>query len=599
MADNVLLIEVEIDGKKGFAKLNTDALKAGEKAGGEFGSGFASSMSSVFAGNILANIVLKAASKIASALKAPVEAAAQQEDAINRLNNALARTGQFSKTFSESMQEFASGLQNTSRYADEAILSGAALLQTIGKLDQSQLKNATQAAVDLAAAFRIDLETAFSIVGKAAEGNVGQLGRLGIEVKKGATDAETFANALTKIGQAAGGAGLADLNTFAGASAKITNAFDEVLESIGNFIIKSPAIITLMNAIGDAFIAVAKAISGSSGIKQFVNDFIVGMIAITSAINDVFGPVLVGAGEAANFLFNALKTGVLTILTPVMALNATLSELFAKLGIGSEEAATKAAENFQSIKSAAVDSANATADSFSRFGEGQVYVQQLRGYLEELGTAAADTNTKVTELGNKVGTDLPQQAMTFAEAWKAAIAQTTVSTIQFAKAIQTGLVNGISNGFAAVGRSLVSGQNGFKEFGKAVLSTLGSLAIQLGQFFILVGTGMTATGALLGLSGSGAIAAGIGLTVLGGILQALGGGGGENAGVGNAGAGAIGGGGGTGSASAPEAFTGVQRGTEVVINVQGNVLDRRESGLEIASVLQEYFDTNNGVLART
>jgi hypothetical protein len=40
------------------------------------------------------------------------------------------------------------------------------------------------------------------------------------------------------------------------------------------------------------------------------------------------------------------------------------------------------------------------------------------------------------------------------------------------------------------------------------------------------------------------------------------------------------------------------RKTEVKIEVQGNILDRKETGLELANVLQEYFDTQDGVLAK-
>jgi hypothetical protein len=36
--------------------------------------------------------------------------------------------------------------------------------------------------------------------------------------------------------------------------------------------------------------------------------------------------------------------------------------------------------------------------------------------------------------------------------------------------------------------------------------------------------------------------------------------------------------------------------TGVVINVQGNILDRRETGLELAKVLSESFDTNGTIV---
>jgi hypothetical protein len=102
---------------------------------------------------------------------------------------------------------------------------------------------------------------------------------------------------------------------------------------------------------------------------------------------------------------------------------------------------------------------------------------------------------------------------------------------------------------------------------------------------------------LFGLQGFAAVAAGTAALVLGGALKALSGGMG---GTGSAPAGSSGGGGGSGSTgfSAPDTQFGTPEemqemqkpSTNISVNIQGNVLDRRQTGLEISEVIREAFD---------
>ncbi|MEM5807965.1 MAG: hypothetical protein QW818_02430 [Candidatus Aenigmatarchaeota archaeon] len=197
-----------------------------------------------------------------------VQAAREQEDAINALNAALKANGNFTEEASKELQDFATQLQNQSKIGDEVVLQNIALLQSIGSFTTKGLKVATQAAADLAAAYKIDLDTAIRLVGKAANGEVGSLKRLGIEVKKGATDAETFANAIEQIRLKAGGAALAETKTFSGAISQLSNAFSDVLEEIGSFITKSSVVVEVIGFLRDLFFDVAQKI------KEFRKGFI-------------------------------------------------------------------------------------------------------------------------------------------------------------------------------------------------------------------------------------------------------------------------------------------------------------------------------------
>jgi hypothetical protein len=161
------------------------------------------------------------------------------------------------------------------------------------------------------------------------------------------------------------------------------------------------------------------------------------------------------------------------------------------------------------------------------------------------------------------------------------------------RTFQQGVANALATGIATIGASLVKGLKSFDNLQKKLFSIAGQLAIQIGTMILTtaLATQALATGPFAAAS---AIPWAIGLIALGGVLSALGEGGGEGGGVvgqGAGGAGAAGGVNSFGGPSGPET-QGFQAGTSVVVNVQGNVLDRRETGLELANIIRENFDTN-------
>jgi TP901 family phage tail tape measure protein len=214
--------------------------------------------------------------------------------------------------------------------------------------------------------------------------------------------------------------------------------------------------------------------------------------------------------------------------------------------------------------------------------------QQLNDLIVEL---ERQKNVKIAELNRMAAMDGQVTSEQIKNATVSAFADMDVSANALGSTISSTFVTGFTQAFSSVGRALATGGNAFESFGKSVLSTLGGLAIQMGQFFILVGTGMTATTGLLGLSGGGAIAAGIGLQILGGILQGMGGGG-----AATGGAGAEGGGGAGFEEPDTSGLEELQDQSKIEVRIEGNVLDRRETGLEIVEILQEAFDTQQATV---
>ena len=153
------------------------------------------------------------------------------------------------------------------------------------------------------------------------------------------------------------------------------------------------------------------------------------------------------------------------------------------------------------------------------------------------------------------------------------------------------------NAFAAFGQAVAEGENALEAFGKSLLNSLGQMAIQMGTQFILQGIAYSYAGLA---NGPPLIAAGAALAVFGGILSASGGAGPKDV---SGGGGTAGGGIGSIQDNSPinepipfEDTVAQTPKTEVSVNIQGNVLDRRETGLEIAKILEEQFSDQGLVL---
>lgn len=155
------------------------------------------------------------------------------------------------------------------------------------------------------------------------------------------------------------------------------------------------------------------------------------------------------------------------------------------------------------------------------------------------------------------------------------------------KAMLTSIGQAAGNAFAAFGVAIQQGENALEAFGKAMLQSLGQAAIQMGTTFILQGIAYTYAGLA---NGPPLIAAGAALAAAGGILAASVGTGPRDVGGGSASSG-----GGLDDANPiteapkPEDTAPETPKTEINLTIQGNVLDRRETGLAIAQILEEQF----------
>lgn len=366
---------------------------------------------------------------LVSAVNELTAAAAVQEDAINQLNTALRISGKFSEQTSKSFQEFASQLQQNTRFGDEAILQNAALIQSLGQLEEGALKQATAAAADLSAALGIDLTSAAQLVGKAAAGEVGSFSRYGLVIKKGADASETFARALEGINEKFGGAAAAQINTYSGAVQQLQNVQGDLNEELGFFITKNPLVVQAIKGATSFFTELINEVNNNrDGINLFIERGINAVLKAIPAVIRLIG----GFVKVLNGLQLALTSTTVGVLQ------------FAKAFL-----------QFKPIQRA-IDT---VVDAFKVLGTvvlGTIseiidFISQIPGVdsaLKSLGVNADDASEKILQLGASIGESVGDSALSYDDLAKS-IDQSIQSTLDFGGTAD-GILSGLNRGIASV-----------------------------------------------------------------------------------------------------------------------------------------------------
>lgn len=482
--------------------------------------------------------------------KQAVEDSAATDAAINQLNVAMAQTGIFTREASDRMVEFAGRMQETTKFSDDAVLSTSAFIQNLGRLSETELKRATQATLDLATSLQIDLNAAAMLVGKAAAGNVESFSRYGLQVKKTGDAAKDFATVLEMIESRMGGSSQAATKTFEGAMTQLRNVWSDFLKSLGTYVTRSKAITAAFNAVSDFLVNMTNSVKGLGN-------------------EDVFKPIITNLAVIA-------QAGIASAMQISIAFQALINDLIimwkafkvmTTLGLGdsTNQELSDALQRTQQLKQEFANIESSPAITF----------------FDTLISKVQSTNGKLMELTDNVRNQVPAAA-------KEAEEKVLLSAQQMASAIA-----GMTGSFV---KNMRKGQSIFESFGGALIGMIGNMAVQIGTTLIGIGMGMEAVKAsILGLTGGPAIFAGIALVALGTLLQSLSSGNeGANSGLGS---GTAGDGTGGGVTAQPGDATELpeeeeQRAATIAVNIQGNVLDRRQTGLEIAEVIQETFGSN-------
>ena len=212
----------------------------------------------------IAKAFAAAAQAMANAMAKPIELAGQQEQAVVRLNAAMRTSGQFTAAASRALQQNAAALQKVTRYGDEAIMPVQALLLQFGGLATDQVPRATKAVIDFAEANGTDLKGAAQLVAKAIGTSTNALSRYGIEIDNSLRGAERFEAILGQIEEKVGGTAQAMGGTFLGKLQMVSNAWGDLLEKVGDFVIKNEAVRAVLDGVISLFETWSSQLSESS-----------------------------------------------------------------------------------------------------------------------------------------------------------------------------------------------------------------------------------------------------------------------------------------------------------------------------------------------
>ena len=332
MADNEILIKIAVEGNadEAFKKLSSSIKDFGRATDENLKK--ATGAMEVFKGVLGVEVVKKGFELLSSAienvsefLKGAVEQAIESENAITSLNIALSNSGQFSSQAVKGLKDYADGIQETTKFSADAVLSSLSLLSSITKLDSEGLKKAQTSAIDLASAFNVDLETATVAVAKSFEGGTIKIKGFKIEADNTKTGSENLAIAIKKINDQFGGSAASSVLTYSGATTQLKNTYDDFLSTVGKVITQNPVLITTIK-----FITLAMEelkISADKNSSTFSGSLSNAFIAITGFASDL----VLGLGIVTTYLQLLGQSAVVvfqSILTPFRLLSNAIPILF-------------------------------------------------------------------------------------------------------------------------------------------------------------------------------------------------------------------------------------------------------------------------------
>lgn len=395
MADSGIVINISGD-PEDFEKAVKQVRKLFQQSADDakgFGQ-IASGAISSFIGNLASTAVSSGFAAIKSGFgslidltKESVKEALEGEQAQQKLNIALANSGKFTADAASSFGKFADSLSATTGVQDDVIIKSGALLQSLGQLDQQGLQRATAAAADLSAAIGVDLESAASILGKAAQGNVEALKRYGIQIEDTGDKTRDFANALSAIEGRFGGTAKALNDTFSGALTGAQNSFANLQETFGETITSSPALKGAIQGVGAIFGLLEKTIEDN---KEAILDFVDSGVNIFISGIGYAGEAVVGFIELKNgfeAFFSFIDDGIGAIVESFFEFGAGLAESKAKIqeffGVSSD-ASRQAAADFRAQATAVKE---ARDEQLTEVNEGikanEQKIESIRAFTSE------------------------------------------------------------------------------------------------------------------------------------------------------------------------------------------------------------------------
>ena len=179
-------------------------------------------LTSSLKGLIGAYIGLRGIQAVTQYVVQSTEAFRTHQNAVSQLNITLANAGIYTTQYSQEIQKLANEIQSYSNFGNEAVIKAVAVGQAFA--GQTKITEAlTKATVDFAAANDMDLDQAFTLVGKSIGSNTNALARYGVELNKNMSDSQKAAAIATQLG-----------NRYEGTAQQVSNASIQMQNAVGD-----------------------------------------------------------------------------------------------------------------------------------------------------------------------------------------------------------------------------------------------------------------------------------------------------------------------------------------------------------------------------
>ena len=258
MANNQVSVEITLEEKaalKALTQLTQSVQKTegaftkmgneGDKSMGIVGqatsgvsTGFKSLVGGVTVANLASSAIIGTANAVKDFVVGSVNAAIEQENAINRLNQALRVSGDFSQRASQDFINFSGELQKVSIFGDEVVIGQIAVAKSFGATN-AQAKQLVEAAANLSATFGGSLESNVEKLGKTFSGSAGRLAQYIPALKELTEEQLKSGQAFEIVNSKFAGAAANELNTYGGKVTAAQNAFSDLQEEMGRFVIEN------------------------------------------------------------------------------------------------------------------------------------------------------------------------------------------------------------------------------------------------------------------------------------------------------------------------------------------------------------------------
>lgn len=223
---------------------------------------------------------VKAGAAIVGFGAAAIAAFKESEQASNRLDQALANQGIYSKQLADSYKGMAAELQKITTYDDDAIVGAQASIQAY--LGQTKVtKELTETILDFATAQGVDLDTAAKAIGKTIGTNTNVLSRYGISVSETASEHEKLAQVMQQVNDKFGGAARAQGQGL-GALDQLKNAAGDFMEEVGARL--APAVTILAKV----FTSFTESLTQNSQLMSNIKSAMEGVVIAGSVLKNVF-----------------------------------------------------------------------------------------------------------------------------------------------------------------------------------------------------------------------------------------------------------------------------------------------------------------------